>query len=310
MRRVIPALTVLLLLAGCATVCPPNTSTLHPSAEVPPAASPKADGPRVQTDWSKLGERKGNERVGSRWYVSYTDRLLPADYGGELIPYAGLRLMDDWPARDGGGCLYGLMTLEGKVVTDPVYSEIQRVNHGDSLVRDPAAIAPALALRLGTGGGENEWNGQYAMAAVDGSWCTEAKYNTYTASAEGLFLVSQEGCELLDWEGGLVRAWTWEELGYSPERQAPFTGLDMPVIEWRNGLVLLEENEEQSRVLNTGTGALATLTAGEWDATRPEWHEYGDFRYDEWTGEAYRIEGDIFNGPMVLLDAQIGRAHV
>ena len=111
MRRQLPVLLLALLLTACAGTQVPE--------EMP------EPGVQVHTDWSHLGERaEPLPTVGGRWYADYTDRLIPRKDYGMLIPYAGLRLQDHWPAMD--GCLYGLMTRDGRVVTDPVYSRASR----------------------------------------------------------------------------------------------------------------------------------------------------------------------------------------
>ena len=61
-------------------------------------------------------------QTGTRLSEGYMGELKAADDYGLLVPYAGRRLMDDWPAAT--GCLYGLMTLDGVAVTDAVYSTV------------------------------------------------------------------------------------------------------------------------------------------------------------------------------------------
>lgn len=309
MRRLVPSLCALLLVTGCAQAPDPTPApepTPAPTQEAQPTPEP---GLRVHTDYSKLTDRPQVQSVGGRWHEGYMDHLLPADYGAELLPYAGLRLMDDWPSTEGGGCLYGLMTPDGRAVTDPVYSGVARVDANGWWGRDAEKVLPMLVLTVGEEMPEEGYTGRrklYAFSAADGSWCTEHRYLNYAASAQGVFASTGTGCELIDLSGQTVSAWTWEELGYSAERPAPFSFNEIDAsIYWIDGLVALEENEEQVRVLDTQTGALATLSAGEWEARwqaqMPE--EYPEDRFDPFSGERYQVTGDQLNGPMVLLNS-------
>ncbi len=307
------ALAALALLAGCAVPSEPALTpepTPAPAVTPSPTPTPEAKGPAVQTDWSKLEPREKPEAVGRRWYADHTTRLIPLDYGGDLIPYAGLRIMEDWPARDGGGCLYGLMTLDGTVVVDPAYSRAVLLEWNQWWEQDMDRVLPILGLCVGiqkTDGeyfwGEDRW----AFAGIDGAWVTEHKYLDYAAGPEGVFASTEQGCEVLDLAGDVTRAWTWAELGYSEEKPAHFTdGPDAYYIEWLDGLVQLEGNEEQARVLDTATGAVSTISRQDWEARREEpgqgWSEDRQ-QLDPYTGQLYTVEGDTFSETMVLRDA-------
>lgn len=201
-RAALPALAGLCLLL-CA--CTPE----EPAPTLP-------GGIVVQTDWEQLGDREElPQRVGTRWYEEYTDRLIPREDYGPLIPYAGLRLMDDWPAND--GCLYGLMTREGAAVTDPVYSEVYRPSAYDASGRwqtypllilkqgdpqaDPQSADPALC----------------AVAAADGSWCTPFDYRAVRTNRQGLLLFRSDSVTVMGTDGAVQRVWTVAEMGIPQE---------------------------------------------------------------------------------------------
>jgi phosphate transport system substrate-binding protein len=142
--------------------------------------------------------------IGSRRYEGYTDHLICRDDYGLLIPFAGQRLADDWPADS--GCLYGLMTRAGEVVVDPVYSK------ADAPVRYDAGVPttfPLLLLRQGTPDGF----GVLAVAAADGSWCTGFDYLGCRVNREGLVLPQDGGITLMRPDGSTERVLTREELG-------------------------------------------------------------------------------------------------
>lgn len=144
--------------------------------------------------------------IGSRWYEDYTDELIPRDDYGTLIPYAGQRLMNDWPSTT--GCLFGLMTTDGVAVTDPVFQSI------DYPVYYPSEInryLPLLILRKADTSGEYPAS-RYAVAAADGSWVTDYDYWGYNVSSKGLVLFSDTEMIITDREGTAESTWELSEL--------------------------------------------------------------------------------------------------
>lgn len=258
-RAVLPAVTTLCLLL-CA--CTPKS----PAPTLP-------GGVVVRTDWEQLGEREEPPRcVGTRWYEDYTDRLIPRKDYGPLIPYAGLRLMDDWPAND--GCLYGLMTQEGAAVTDPVYSEVYRPGSYNSSGRwqtfpllilkqgdpqaDPQSVDPALC----------------AVAAADGSWCTPFDYRAVRSNDQGLLLFQPDGITVMGPDGVVHRVWTVAEMGISQEDFDSVLSDVMWGYGWggeRQGdyMALGWESDNMDALLrcfDLVSGAVTALTQDEWYA--------------------------------------------
>ena len=214
-RGIVVLLVALLLLSGCAA-----------QQEL---SGDEQDGKlNVSTDWSKLDERrKPLPSVGSRWYDEYTGQLILRDDYGQLIPYIGLRLMADWPAKT--GCLYGLMTMDGVVVTDAVYSEVTRPFYtvGERLISHPL-----LALRAGKRTDEEYgYKRDWAIAANDGSWCTEFLYRGICAGKDGLLLFEDRQITYMSPTGEILGIWTMAELGLTREEvDWVFQGL-----EWGEG---------------------------------------------------------------------------
>lgn len=206
-RGLYPPMALLLLLTACT-----------PAGQVTPSPLPTLpNGGTVQTDWSQLGEPdRALPPVGGRWYQDYTDELIPSGEYGALIPYAGLRLMDDWPAYD--GCLYGLMTLDGRVVTDPVYSRAAAPQYYDAASGQWRCM-PLLVLKRGDpGAGEDAWDpARCAVAAADGSWCTPFDYSCTAASGEGLLLFQESRLTAMGLQGEILGTWTAEEMGLAQE---------------------------------------------------------------------------------------------
>lgn len=267
MRRQLPVLLLALLLTACAGTQVPE--------EMP------EPGVQVHTDWSHLGERaEPLPTVGGRWYADYTDRLIPRKDYGMLIPYAGLRLQDHWPAMD--GCLYGLMTRDGRVVTDPVYSRASRPGGMDAAGQ--RQLHPLLVLTRGEAADQQETvQVQYAVAAADGSWCTPFSYIEVSSDLQGLILYREDAFTLMAPDGTEGRTWTLTEAGISPETyQSMLTDLywgegiggqrsgDYLALEW-----VPDSDASKIRCFHLVTGAAETLT---WEAWEGLW---GNISYPE-----------------------------
>ena len=254
MKKSIAVLLVLLLVlpAGCAQ-------------REQESKEPLLSGPAVQVDWSKLEEKEPLAPVGSRYYEGYTDHLIPQKDYGRLVPYAGLRLMDDWPAAT--GCMYGMMTLDGTAVTDPVYSQVSAPGWDDE-----AGVwhtHPLLLLCQGSPGAE-EWevNAHYALAAADGSWCTGMDYVGWVSGEEGLLLFTNEHVEYRSPDGTVLTQWTAADLGLE---QATFDEIKRSAswgegIVWYNGRVGLGWIGDGTvyPVLTLNTGKVELLSSEEW----------------------------------------------
>jgi hypothetical protein len=201
----------LLLGAGCQTG--PEPSFSH-APTVP-------DDPAVKTDWSQLTPYRPEEPLYTRRYAEYTDTLVPADDYGPLIPYLGDAMGRRYGDGYNGG-RYGLMTLKGELVTDPVFSNVWR--GGPYLWSgEPLPYLMLCKTDLAADPGE-ENSARWAMAALDGSWCTEFKYDVHgeltlwgrnvnhNATEEGIFVADGDALVYLDAHGReVVRiAGDWE----------------------------------------------------------------------------------------------------
>lgn len=162
-------LALALLLTGCKAPAP------DPSG--PPEAAESLS--PVYADWSRLTPYEAPERaeVYPRRDGPH-DALLPAPDYGPLVPFPGAATTTVWYAGERvTSYLYGLMTLEGEAVVDPVYSSVTlltRWNGGDT--PDPL---PAMVLTRYTGEKDPETGEavfRSALAARDGSWVTEEVY--------------------------------------------------------------------------------------------------------------------------------------
>ena len=136
------------LLAGCAKWDGSQTAA-GTSASSPPS------GPNVQVDWSVLTEETPLPAVGERWYTDYTPELIPsADYG-PLLPFKGavgmtLAWWEEEPAYTSPSWFYGLMTLDGTLVMDPVCTSISRLGYTAAAPATREQITRLLPPRRGT----------------------------------------------------------------------------------------------------------------------------------------------------------------
>ena len=154
--------------------------------------------------------------VGTRAREGYMGDLIPSDSYGELIPYAGRRVMDDWPSDT--GCLYGLMTRDGRAVTDAVYASAERAQYFDGGLWK---TLPLLVLRRGEENASGEgFATQIAIAAADGSWVTPFDYHAVEATREGLLLFAGDTLTVMEADGSISQTLTRAEMGIRDEEWA------------------------------------------------------------------------------------------
>lgn len=252
---------------------PPPVSPLANTA--PPTPVPTA-AVSVHTDWSKLGEKPGPlPEIKSRRYEKYTDTLIPKDDYGMLIPYAGSRLLDDWPAAN--GCLWGLMTTEGVVVTDPVFSSAYRASYYSDYDSGNYGNIPLPLLVLTKGDptlGVEAWDAaRIAIAASDGSWVTDFEYLGVRAYDNGLLLCTADSLTLMEPDGRILNRYTPADLGL-PEKE--FKWLLSAVISyegcggnWVGDYVSLKWTDDTITAIclfQVSTGQQITMLYDEWNA--------------------------------------------
>lgn len=272
MKRLWIVALLLALLTACAA---PADGTADQRAEepsktdqTPPATEEtekveqaNAGAYHVPVDWSQLAqEQEALEPVGEQWYDPLPEDLQPSDDYGPLMPYAGQRLYDDWPSQT--GCLYGLMTEDGVAVTAPTYSSIERPSYNV-----PEAL-PLILLRRGEPG-EDDYSvkGFYAVAALDGSWCTDFQYLAWVYAPDGVLLYDQETVSWMSLEGEILSRWTASDLGISQEAFDEMVDLKIYGAGWvgecYGDQLCVEADDEADRFvcydLNTGVRTTMTL---------------------------------------------------
>lgn len=165
-----------------------ETSAPENSAVPTPKPIP-TDGPYVYTDYSQLEDNSPRPDRYVRWHGEFTDHLIPSPDYGPLIPFSGDGAMEEWEVSDYGA--QGLMTLDGKVVVDPVYSAVtQLCSGGDIAFGRPDTYYPAFLLSRYAGDGEGDLFNAYndvssQLCALDGSWVTEEYHFSYNTLCYG-----------------------------------------------------------------------------------------------------------------------------
>ena len=291
----------LLLLAGCG------------SSSAGSSFSSAAPVPSVQVDWSKLEQdepvRQANRDEG-RWYAGAMTALIPSEEYGPLVPYVGSLAYSfhSWTDQNGqeqtwysswGSPLYGLMTREGKMVVDPVY---QSVAQPAFYWQGATTYLPVLILTQA----REEWmdtnNGQRcAVAALDGSWCTDFEFWLYTNREDELLLVGPKGLTWMDAASGNRLDWNWDFLGIG-EDELPAL---MEQLMWLYGFNWIEEGvllglenpddwqNTKVRMFQPETLEITWISRADYDTTYDQWiAQRNDVVNEiEWSQE---IDGDQF----------------
>ena len=198
------------------------------------------------------------------------EELTPAPDYGALVPFAGaayyLGGYDGSWADDFPNYLYGLMTLDGCAVLDPVCDSISRLSWIDGDGQDQ--WLPVWKLARSGPDGDLMDGALSALAALDGSWSTPFQYWGAAGSPVGIFAGDGEDLYLLDSGSGAEKTrWSWEELGITePENFPWFTGDAYSTAQWQDGLFYLGSwgEDYDARLLDPETGEVTVITDRAW----------------------------------------------
>ena len=190
-------------------------------------------------------EERGSERLLRRWHGAFTDHLIPSeDYGTLYRFYA-----QDPRFPDREVLLCGLMTRDGTVVVDAVYTEIREIIYAELSYEDCTRL-PVYLLQLTND--DLPWDepaDTFTVMARDGSWIIEGSYAACCAVDQDAFLLADQenNCKVFDTGGTLLNEFSLGDLPYLPD-------------EWREGLCVVSGGEESACALfNANTGAVSPL---------------------------------------------------
>lgn len=212
--------------------------------------------------------------VGSRWQEAPMEVLTPQPDYGTLVPFQGT--LDDRR--------FGLMTLEGQVVLDPVCREVilRECEELDLSVLELRTEHPEL--------GEPSPHTLVAVAAADGSWVTPFRYWGCSTYPDGLLAGDGDHFYRLDPRSGQeLQSWTWAELGIDDPASFPWiTGDAYSTAQWADGRFFLGDKDRIARYLDPETGEVTTSPV-------EEWFSYCDQKYqvDGWWEVAALEDGTV-----------------
>ena len=181
-------LTAALLLGGCAltdTPEPSETEAPTQSTEAPtePHYATTAGGITVKSDYSAYTARVAPEAKYTRLSEGPLPELLPSEDYGAIYPYIGSELYSteyDFSA----GYLYGMVDENGRILTDPVYTNA-------ALLSDYGVYRSSPFWRLERVGevytdeyGYETADSFYALASLDGSFVTDCIYSGVTGCGD------------------------------------------------------------------------------------------------------------------------------
>ena len=230
------ALLPVLLLAACGipAASTPQHTEAAPSPTSSAAAPPVSPAPTdwhsgVHTDYSGLTPYTPPEENYTRLKAGPMLELQPSGDYGMLMPYVGASLYGDsgYLAFN----LFGLVTVDGVIVTDPIYAEVYRgsyFNYGDySSNTVPAYALIRLADEIDM---DNPWDNQrYAACALDGSWITGYDYiNIYFTDKVILAMRSSEknDIDVYGYDGALLYNTTQLDVYRMLHQQSGYTFLN------------------------------------------------------------------------------------
>lgn len=294
-RRLLIAALAAAVLCGCTPQTPPE----------PEAVTPPKDVYEVEVDWSKLPEAMPlfPDLDAGRWYAEETNELIPGNYGS-LYPYVGTTVVrtGTWIDETGtehtwtdgwGTPVYGLMTREGKVVTDPVYQGVYRpiYRYGSEVTALPVLLLSRSEPEWASDPGGNGL--RYAVAAPDGSWCTEFEFWTYGLRGTSLLLAGPSGVTRLDVGSTPTRSWhwSWEELDISTGKldETMDTIIWFYGFQWTQegaflGLTDLDDLENTAvRVFDPDSGGISYFSRQQWEEILNEHQQHDWAARENWT---------------------------
>ena len=140
-------------------------------------------------------EQPEYKETDGRWYTEYTDTLIPRDDYGKLYIFTGgyVNTKDGYVDHR-----YGLMTLDGKIVVDPVYTHYQKMEFGGT----EYYCMKYIENELYEGG---EFYCESTLMKTDGSWALKLEDEVDSLS-ENRIITSKYGSyyTVYDYEGNLI----------------------------------------------------------------------------------------------------------
>lgn len=186
------ALLPVLILSSCLRLHFPS-SRATPAANMPSASEAAVTDFQsgVRTDYSKLTPFQPPEEKFTRLSDGPLPELKPSKEYGRLLPYVGEKFYGD--SGHNIFNMFGLVTKDGMIVTDPVYASVNPTGYYDyanfkymsGLVYD----IEKLTEEIDGINKKDPWNSmRHAVCAIDGSWITPFDYTSVHCTDTVIFL--------------------------------------------------------------------------------------------------------------------------
>lgn len=176
--------------------------------------------------------------------------------------------------------LYGLMTIQGEIVTEAVYESIFMEEYSGESIKQRVLLPVWTLHRQGPGWPNNQEF--VALYAEDGSWQTDFIYHGCIGTPYGLFVGNERGAFLLDLENGQeLKSWTWEELQITEPATFPWITNDVyDTAQWTGERLFLGDRHQKALMLDLETDEVEVISAAEWNAIQNE--RYNWSQHWEW----------------------------
>jgi len=201
---IISALILVLLISACKkdeipTFLPPPEQSPLP----PPPPEMMLD---VQTNFDIFTPSVPQYPLHTRLHEGAMPELVPSNDYGMLLPYSSAAVMENGSIN---ASKFGLVTIDGIVVTDLIYDDIERAKFIHSwYIGEEHDVLPAYNLSINVMGTETIWGYYYirkmAACALDGSWVTPFDYMNIMYTKEVILLYRDDSTldiDVIDYNG-------------------------------------------------------------------------------------------------------------
>ncbi|NLA86842.1 MAG: WG repeat-containing protein [Clostridiales bacterium] len=197
----------LMLLSSCIIGTTPAavTSGEHASSSPSPTTADWSSG--VKTDYTYLTPYKPPAEKYTRLKDGALPALVPSKGYGTLLPYVG----ETMHSNDGYSVIRkcGLVTMDGMIVTDPVYTDIRQGNfYNYAAYTGEDMPVYDLVMRSEQYDEDRPWESEsHAACALDGSWVTPFAYVNVLCTDKVLLLVrdyENNNIDVMSYSGKLL----------------------------------------------------------------------------------------------------------
>jgi hypothetical protein len=211
-RLALPVLIVpVILLTSCSKI-PAGATTTAPSESVSLPVSAAAESPAaedwnsgVKTDYSGLTDYRLPREIYTRLSEGPLAALNPSGDYGNLLPYVGETMyIGSYSAIS----MHGLMTADGMIVTDPIYTYVNRAYYYNPTGEDLYLPAYELEITPDNIDEDDPWGSvRHAVCALDGSWITPFDYSDAFFTDKVIILVRDmetNDIDIMDYSGNVL----------------------------------------------------------------------------------------------------------